>query len=54
MMNQTSKQVYEFGSFRLDAAERLLFCDGEVVPLALKASLICAWPEVCILHSNQR
>ena len=32
-----AKRVYEFGPFRLDAAERLQLRDGEVVPLTLKA-----------------
>ena len=31
-----AKRLYEFGPFRLDAAERLLLRDGEVVPLTLK------------------
>ena len=31
-----AKQLYEFGPFRLDAAERLLLRDGEVVPLMLQ------------------
>jgi DNA-binding winged helix-turn-helix (wHTH) protein/TolB-like protein/Flp pilus assembly protein TadD len=31
-----TKQIYEFGAFRLDAAERLLFQDGEAVPLPPK------------------
>ena len=29
--------VFEFGAFRLDAAERLLFRDGERIPLPPKA-----------------
>jgi DNA-binding winged helix-turn-helix (wHTH) protein/TolB-like protein/tetratricopeptide (TPR) repeat protein len=29
--------LYQFGSFRLDPAERLLFCDEQVVPLTPKA-----------------
>jgi DNA-binding winged helix-turn-helix (wHTH) protein/TolB-like protein/Flp pilus assembly protein TadD len=31
------KHLYQFGSFRLDPAERLLFCDEQVVPLTPKA-----------------
>jgi DNA-binding winged helix-turn-helix (wHTH) protein/TolB-like protein/Tfp pilus assembly protein PilF len=31
------KHLYQFGSFRLDPAERLLFCDQQVVPLTPKA-----------------
>src|SRR5215510_7526680 len=37
MMSQPSQHVYEFGPFRLDAAEHLLLRDGEVVPLQPKA-----------------
>lgn len=29
--------VYEFGPFRIDAAERVLFCEGALVPLTPKA-----------------
>lgn len=36
-MNQASKQIYEFGCFRLDAVKRLLWRDGELVPLTSKA-----------------
>lgn len=36
-MNQASKQIYEFGSFRLDAVKRLLWREGELVPLTSKA-----------------
>src|SRR5262245_40025807 len=36
-MNQQAQRTYEFGSFRLDAAERLLLRDGEAVPLTPKA-----------------
>src|SRR5262249_50891134 len=32
-----TKHIYEFGPFRLDAAEHLLLCDGEAVPLTPKA-----------------
>jgi DNA-binding winged helix-turn-helix (wHTH) protein/TolB-like protein len=35
-MTRTAKRYYEFGPFRLDAAERLLSRDGEVVPLTPK------------------
>ena len=35
-MNQQPRHIYEFGPFRLDAAERLLSRDGEVVPLQPK------------------
>src|SRR5215831_14231407 len=35
-MNQQPKPIYEFGPYRLDAAERLLSRDGEVVPLQPK------------------
>lgn len=36
-MVRRSAYLYEFGPFRLDAAERLLSRDGEVVPLSPKA-----------------
>ena len=36
-MTKQPKQIYEFGSFRLDAAERMLLRDGMVVPLTPKA-----------------
>lgn len=36
-MPQATRQVYEFGPFRLDAFERRLLRDGEVVPLLGKA-----------------
>src|SRR5262249_15730121 len=35
-MSQQPKPIYEFGPYRLDAAERLLWRDGEVVPLQPK------------------
>src|SRR5262245_9907926 len=36
IINQQSQPIYEFGPYRLDAAERLLWRDGEVVPLQPK------------------
>jgi TolB-like protein/Tfp pilus assembly protein PilF len=36
-MSQQTKPIYEFGPYRLDAAERLLSRNGEVVPLQPKA-----------------
>src|SRR5215510_11328775 len=36
-MSYQPKPIYEFGPYRLDAAERLLSRDGEVVPLQPKA-----------------
>jgi DNA-binding response OmpR family regulator len=30
------KELFEFGSFRIDPAEHLLLCDGEPVPLEPK------------------
>lgn len=36
-MSRQAKHFYEFGSFRLDATQRLLLRDGAVVPLTLKA-----------------
>jgi eukaryotic-like serine/threonine-protein kinase len=35
-MSQPTKQLYEFGHFRLDPVERLLYRDGEVVTLTAK------------------
>src|SRR5499426_4626178 len=35
-MNRQTNPIYEFGPYRLDAAERLLSRDGEVVPLQPK------------------
>ncbi len=35
-MNQQSGDFYAFGSFRLDASERLLTCGGQPIPLASK------------------
>src|SRR5262249_6618447 len=35
-MSHQPKQIYEFGPYRLDSAERLLLRDGEVVPLQPK------------------
>jgi len=37
MAGHQPQPIYEFGSFRLDAGERLLLRDGEVVPLTPKA-----------------
>lgn len=36
-MNTRLKHIYEFGSFRIDTAARLLFCEGALVPLTPKA-----------------
>jgi len=36
-MNRLTEYSYEFGPFRLDASERLLLHDGEIVPLSPKA-----------------
>ncbi|MEK6320813.1 MAG: winged helix-turn-helix domain-containing protein [Acidobacteriota bacterium] len=36
-MGKPTKRIYEFGTFRLDTAERLLLCNGETVPLTPKA-----------------
>ena len=35
-MTRTARQIYEFGSFRIDTRERLLLRDGQVVPLTPK------------------
>jgi DNA-binding winged helix-turn-helix (wHTH) protein/TolB-like protein/Tfp pilus assembly protein PilF len=35
-MSRTVSQLYEFGPFRLDATERVLFRDGNIVPLKPK------------------
>ncbi|MGH9873255.1 MAG: winged helix-turn-helix domain-containing protein [Pyrinomonadaceae bacterium] len=36
-MTAPAKQIFEFGPFRLDSAERVLLRDGQPVPLTLKA-----------------
>lgn len=36
-MSLQTTHIYEFGPFRLDAAEHLLLRDGEAVPLTPKA-----------------
>src|SRR6266540_2842773 len=36
-MSEPAKGLYEFGEYRIDARDRLLLRDGEVVPLAPKA-----------------
>ena len=36
VMSEEKPHLYEFGHFRLDAARRLLFKDGELVPLTPK------------------
>jgi Tol biopolymer transport system component/DNA-binding winged helix-turn-helix (wHTH) protein len=35
-MSASDKRSYEFGPFRLDAAEYVLLCDGQIVPLTPK------------------
>jgi DNA-binding winged helix-turn-helix (wHTH) protein len=40
VMSNRFSRVYEFGSFRLNATEGLLLCDGSPVPLAPKAFAI--------------
>src|SRR5262245_25418639 len=37
VMSQQPNHIYEFGSFRLDVAERMLLREGEAIPLQLKA-----------------
>src|SRR5208282_3592933 len=36
-MTQAGKQLYAFGPFRLDSAQRLLFRDGQLISLTPKA-----------------
>jgi DNA-binding winged helix-turn-helix (wHTH) protein len=36
-MSTRHKSIYEFGAFRIDVAERVMFCDGALVPLTPKA-----------------
>src|SRR5262245_49608054 len=36
-MSHSTKHFYEFGSFRLDTGERILLCEGQLVPLTPKA-----------------
>jgi TolB-like protein/Flp pilus assembly protein TadD len=47
-MNKAGEQLYEFGAFRLDFAERVLHCAGKPVPLTPKAL------EVLLLLIEQR
>ena len=43
-MSLQTKHIYEFGPFRLDAAEHLLLRDDEAVPLTPKAfDLLLRW-----------
>ena len=35
-MSLVVSQLYEFGKFRLDTQERVLWCDGQLVPLTPK------------------
>ncbi len=35
-MNKLARRFYEFASFRVDAVERRLWCEGEIVPLTPK------------------
>jgi len=43
-MAKRAPRFYEFGDFRLDAAERLLYRGGQIVPLSPKAALISGMP----------
>src|SRR5438093_1666783 len=36
-MSQATSPIYEFGAFRLDAVKRLLWREGEMVPLTAKS-----------------
>jgi len=36
-MNRQINQLYEFGPFRLDTSERVLMCNGQILPLTAKA-----------------
>ncbi|MGH9847795.1 MAG: winged helix-turn-helix domain-containing protein, partial [Blastocatellia bacterium] len=36
LMGKQDSRVYEFADFRLETAERILSCDGKVVPLRPK------------------
>lgn len=49
-MSRPEEVNWEFGSFRLDAAQRLLFRDGELVPLSRKAIEILV---LLVEHSGQ-
>ena len=35
-MSQPAKRSYEFGHFRIDAVERVLLREGELIPLTQK------------------
>ncbi|HMJ22964.1 MAG TPA: transcriptional regulator, partial [Terriglobales bacterium] len=49
-MSPETKALYEFGRFRCDPAEHLLFCDGKPVSLAPKAFEIL----IILIRSNGR
>ena len=49
-MSPETKALYEFGRFRCDPAEHLLFCDGKAVSLAPKAFEIL----IIFIKSNGR
>src|SRR6266850_988000 len=36
MAGTTTRQIYDFSPFRLDAVKRLLYRDGEIIPLPPK------------------
>ena len=55
MIGSQQNQIYEFGAYRLDAAERLLLCDGEVVPLQPKVfDLLLAMVGVPAVNSREK
>src|ERR1700687_1318826 len=47
---QIGKEIYEFGSFRVDPAKQLLLHDGEPVPLTPKAFQLLL---VLVRHGNE-
>ncbi len=49
-MSPETKVLYEFGRFRCDPAEHLLFCEGKAVSLAPKAFEIL----IILIKSNGR
>ncbi len=49
-MSPETKALYEFGRFRCDPGEHLLFCDGKPVSLAPKAFEIL----IILIKSNGR
>jgi len=55
-MNKTFRHIYRFGSFQLDEQERRLTCEGNQIPLTLKAFetlLLLVQHSGCVLEKRQ-